>query len=157
MKLNLTSKPVLDERELQEMYHVEHRGLWMMYTLLCAAVAVQLILGAPVAQIAGELTVIGVVSLWLFAAYARRGIWDEHARPSTKDNAVYAALVSIGLAVIVLIWRHDAGLALAMGAAMFVICFALLTALMAFVRRSQSRQSDALEEELDEDESRRPE
>ena len=41
MKLNLHSKNVLDERELQEMYRVEHLGLWLMYGLLFAAVVMQ--------------------------------------------------------------------------------------------------------------------
>lgn len=38
MKLYLKTKNVLDERETQEMYRIEHRGLWGMYALLCAAV-----------------------------------------------------------------------------------------------------------------------
>ena len=51
-------KPVLDEREMQEMYRIEHRGLWLMYGLLCAAVVIQMIMGAPLAQMAGELAVV---------------------------------------------------------------------------------------------------
>ena len=35
-------KSVLDEREMLEMYRVEHFGLWLMYGLLCAAVVVQM-------------------------------------------------------------------------------------------------------------------
>ncbi len=38
MKLYLKTKNVLDERETQEMYRIEHRGMWGMYALLCAAV-----------------------------------------------------------------------------------------------------------------------
>ena len=37
MKLYLKTKNVLDERETQEMYRIEHRGMWGMYALLCAA------------------------------------------------------------------------------------------------------------------------
>ena len=36
-------KTVLDEREMMEMYRIEHRGLWAMYTLLCATVVAQLL------------------------------------------------------------------------------------------------------------------
>ena len=39
-------KPVLDEREMLELYRVEHFGLWLMYGLLCIAVLAQLIAGA---------------------------------------------------------------------------------------------------------------
>ena len=39
-------KSVLDEREMLEMYRVEHFGLWLMYGLLCIAVIVQMLGGA---------------------------------------------------------------------------------------------------------------
>ena len=73
MKLYLKTKNVLDERETQEMYRIEHRGLWGMYALLCAAVVAQMFFGAGFAQIAGEAFVIAVVSVGMIAAYARHG------------------------------------------------------------------------------------
>ena len=100
MKLYLKQKTVLDEREMQEMYRIEHRGLWAMYTLLCAAVVVQLFFGAGVAQIAGEACVIALISVAMIIAYARRGIWDAHARPSARGNAAYAALCALGVTVV---------------------------------------------------------
>ena len=54
MKLYLKTKNVLDERETQEMYRIEHRGMWGMYALLCAAVVVQMLFGAGFAQVAGD-------------------------------------------------------------------------------------------------------
>ena len=51
MKLYLKTKNVLDEREMQEVYCIEHRGLWGMYTLLCAAVILQMLFGAGFAQV----------------------------------------------------------------------------------------------------------
>jgi len=147
MKLYLKTKPVLDEREMQEMYRIEHRGLWAMYTLLCASVVVQMLFGADIVQMAGELLVIGVVTVGMIIAYARRGIWDAHARPSTSGNAVYAALSSVGVAVIVLGRRRNAAVALGAGAAMFVLCFALLTLLMRWVQRRQEAQSRELEDD----------
>ena len=92
MKLYLKTKNVLDEREMQEVYRIEHRGLWGMYTLLCAAVVLQMLFGAGFAQVAGEAAVIAVVSVGMIVAYARRGIWDADARPSTQGNALYAAV-----------------------------------------------------------------
>lgn len=146
MKLYLKTKPVLDERELQEMYRIEHRGLWGMYTLLCASVIVQLLFGAGFAQMAGEMIVIAVVSVAMIIAYARRGIWDAHSRPSAKGNAVYAALSSVGVAVITLGRRGSLPRAALAGGAMFILCFALLSLLMAYVRRRQKKQEQMLEE-----------
>lgn len=146
MKLYLKMKSVLDEREMQEMYRIEHRGLWGMYTLLCATVVVQLLFGADMVQMAGEMFVIGVVSAALIVAYARRGIWDAHSRPSVKGNAVYAALFAVGVAIVVMGRRRSVGRALFAGAAMFVLCFSLLTALMAYVKHRQNVEERALED-----------
>ena len=147
MKLYLKTKSVLDEREIQEMYRIEHRGLWLMYTLLCASVIVQLLFGAPFRQMAGEVLVIGVASVAMIAAYARRGIWDAHSRPSVRGNAVYAAISSVGVAVIVMGRQRSFWPAAAAGAAMFVLCFVLLTLLMLYVMRRQKQQEAGLEDE----------
>ena len=151
MKLYLKTRSVLDERELQEMYRIEHRGLWAMYALLCATVVAQLLFGADFAQMGGELFVIGVVSVGLIIAYARRGIWDAHARPSTKGNAVYSVISAIGVGVIVLGRRRNAAIALAAGAVMFALCLLLLTLLMRYVQRRQEAQSHVLENETDDE------
>ena len=151
MKLYLKTRSVLDERELQEMHRIEHRGLWAMYALLCATVVAQLLFGADFAQMGGELFVIGVVSVGLIIAYARRGIWDAHARPSTRGNAVYSVISAIGVGVIVLGRRRNAAIALAAGVAMFALCFLLLTLLMRYVQRRQEAQSHVLENETDDE------
>lgn len=151
MKLYLKTRSVLDERELQEMYRIEHRGLWAMYALLCATVVAQLLFGADFAQMGGELFVIGVVSVGLIIAYARRGIWDAHARPSTRGNAVYSVISAIGVGVIVLGRRRNAAIALAAGVAMFALCLVLLTLLMRYVQRRQEAQSHVLENETDDE------
>ena len=151
MKLYLKTRSVLDERELQEMYRIEHRGLWAMYALLCATVVAQLLFGADFAQMGGELFVIGVVSVGLIIAYARRGIWDAHARPSTRGNAVYSVISAIGVGVIVLGRRRNAAIALAAGVAIFALCLVLLTLLMRYVQRRQEAQSHVLENETDDE------
>ena len=151
MKLYLKTRSVLDERELQEMHRIEHRGLWAMYALLCATVVAQLLFGADFAQMGGELFVIGVVSVGLIIAYARRGIWDAHARPSTRGNAVYSVISAIGVGVIVLGRRRNAAIALAAGVAMFALCLVLLTLLMRYVQHRQEAQSHVLENETDDE------
>lgn len=147
MKRFLKENTVLDERELMEMYRVEHVGLWAMYALLCAAVVVQMFAGAPLAQMAGELVVIGVVSVGMIIAYARKGLWDDHSRPSRRGNAAYSAACGAGVAVIVMALRANPLQGLAAGAAMFALCFALLELMMAVVRHRQSREEAALDEE----------
>ena len=144
MKLYLKTKNVLDERETQEMYRIEHRGLWGM---LCAAVVAQMFFGAGFAQIAGEAFVIAVVSVGMIAAYARHGIWDADARPSTRGNAVYALFCALGVTAITFGLHESVGKALLFGAAAFILCFALLSLLMAYVKKRQKQQSDELDDE----------
>lgn len=147
MKLYLRTKSVLDERETLEMYRIEHRGLWAMYLLLCAAVVVQLLFGAGAAQLAGEVAVIAVTSVGLIIAYARRGIWDAHARPSVRGNLAYSALTALGVTVVLLGRRLNWPLALGGGAAAFALCFLLLCALMAYVRHRQQLEEETLDAE----------
>ncbi len=123
MKLYLKTKNVLDERETQEMYRIEHRGMWGMYALLCAAVVVQMLFGAGFAQVAGEAFVIAVVSVGMIIAYARR-----------------VTAIPFGL-------HESVGKALLFGAAAFILCFALLSLLMAYVKKRQKQQSDELDDE----------
>ena len=140
-------KSILDEREMQELYTVEHHGLWLVYALLCAAVIVQMLLGADFKQLAGEWLVIVVSSAVLIVAYARKGIWDERSRPSARGNAAYSALCAAVVALIALCLKRRVDLALFVGAAMFALSFCLLTALMLYLRRRES----ALERELEQD------
>lgn len=149
MKLRFDRKSVLDEREMQEMYSVEHRGLWLTYALLCAAVIAQLLLGAGFAQVAGELLVIALSSAVLIVAYARRGIWDTRSRPSARGNAAYSAMFAAIVALIGFGLKRPAAVALSLGAAMFTLSFCLLTALMLFLRRRQARRERELEQELE--------
>jgi len=152
MKRLFKENPVLDEREMMEMYRVEHAGLWAMVVLLGAAVLVQLFLGAPVIQMAGELIVIALVSVGMIIAYARKGLWDDQSRPSAKGNAAYSAVCAVGVAAVVAVLRGNAVMGLAAGAAMFALCFMVLSVMMAIVTRRQSREEAALggdEDEID--------
>ena len=140
-------KNVLDEREMQDMYRIEHTGLWGMYALLIAAIVVQLLMGAQAAQLAGEVIVVAVVSVALFVAYARKGIWDAHDRPSRRGNAVHAAVSAVGGAAVVLCVRMNVWTAAAAGAAMFLACYALLEVMMRYVAARQEAQSRELDDE----------
>ena len=140
-------KSVLDERERQEMYRIDHRGLWAMYTLLCVVVMVQLFFGAGILQIAGEVFVLAVISIEMIIAYARQGIWDETARPSKAGNALYAALCAVAVGIVTFGMKKSIGLSLALGAATFLLCFLLLNLLMAYVKRRQEKQTDAFDDD----------
>ncbi|MBR5560535.1 MAG: hypothetical protein IKU73_03895 [Clostridia bacterium] len=145
MKLN-KRKTVLDERELQVLYRIEHFGLWLMYGLLCAAVLVQLLFGAPVIQMAGELFVIVCVSVVMMIANARQGIWDESSRPSVSSNAIWAVGAGVCVAALVTVLRSDAAAGLVAGLVTAALCFLLLSVLMSYTLRRQRKQEQDLED-----------
>ena len=138
-------KPVLDERELQEMYRIEHLGLWLMYVLLCLALLVQLMMGAGLAQLCGELTALLAVSVVMIAQYVRHGIWDADVRPSAKDNAGYSAMIGIIVAAILAIVKRNALAAVGFGTAAGALCFAALMLMMRFMQRRQAQQENELD------------
>lgn len=138
-------KPVLDEREMQEMYRIEHTGLWLMFALLCAAVFVQLLAGAKLVQMAGELFALVAVSCVMIVANVRQGIWDESTRPSTRGNAMCALGVGVCVAAVTGVIRTSAAVGLLFGAAACVSCFVLLMGLMAYMKRRQEQCEQALE------------
>ncbi|MGN0773932.1 MAG: DUF6773 family protein [Candidatus Ventricola sp.] len=140
-------KTVLDEREMMEMYRIEHFGLWLMYGLLCAAILVQLLLGAQMAQLAGEIAVVIITSVAMIFSNARHGIWDQSSRPSMRGNAAYSLASGVLVAAVLAAVGRSARFALLAGAGAGAACMLLLTCLMRYMQRRQKRA----DEELDND------
>lgn len=138
-------KPVLDEREMQEMYHVEHFGLWLMYGLLCAAILVQMLAGAQMMQMAGELAVLIISSIAMVIANVRHGIWDTNSRPSVRGNAGYSIGAGLCVTVMLMAKSGNPGAALMAGVSTALLVFAVLTALMQYMRRRQEKTEKELE------------
>ena len=138
-------KTVLDERELQEMYQAEHFGLWLMYGLLCAAIVVQMLMGASLSQMAGELIVLIVSSIAMVIANVRHGIWDTDSRPSMRGNAGYSVGAGICVCVMQMVMKGSLAAALITGLCTALLVFAALTVLMQYMMNRQAKQ----EKELD--------
>lgn len=62
-------------------------------------------------------------------------------------NAAYALLCALGVTAVTFGLHENAAKALLFGAAAFILCFALLSLLMAYVKRRQKQQSDELDDE----------
>lgn len=142
----LKRKPsVLDEREMLEMYRMEHFGLWLMYGLLCAAVVVQMLLGAPIEQMAGELAVILISSVAMVIANVRRGIWDTNSRPSVRGNAAYSLGAGVCVAVLLIAKSGNVPAALLAGLCTTALVFAALTLLMRYMLQKQAKEEKDLD------------
>ena len=140
-------KTVLDEREMMEMYRIEHYGLWLMYGLLCAAILVQLLMGADLTQMAGEIAVVAVTSVAMILANARHGIWDQNSRPSMRGNAAYSLATGVLVAAVLAAVGRSAPVSLLAGVCGGAACMLLLTCLMQYMKHRQKKT----DEELDND------
>ena len=133
--------PVLDEREMLEMYRVEHFGLWLMYALLCIAIVVQLLLGAKLSQMAGELAVVIIASAAMVVQNARHGIWDTDSRPSMRGNAAYSLGAGLCVAAVLFFVKGNAFAALGVGLCTMALLFVALTLLMRYMMKKQAQQT----------------
>lgn len=140
-------KTVLDEREMMEMYRIEHRGLWLMYALLCVAILVQFLLGAGFAQMAGEVAVVFITSVAMILANARHGIWDLSSRPSMRGNAAYSLATGLLVTVVLAAAGRSMAFALLTGVGGGAACMLLLTFLMQYMKRRQEKTDEELENE----------
>ena len=140
-------KTVLDEREMMEMYRIEHYGLWLMYGLLCAAILVQLLMGADLTQMAGEIAVVAVTSVAMILANARHGIGDQNSRPSMRGNAAYSLATGVLVAAVLTAVGRSASVSLLAGVCGGAACMLLLTCLMQYMKHRQKKT----DEELDKD------
>ena len=138
-------KPVLDEREMLEMYRVDHFGMWLMYGLLCAVIVFQLLTGAEMKQMAGELAVVIISSAAMVIQNVRHGIWDTTSRPSMRGNAGYALGAGVCVAVMLLAKSGNLLAALIAGLCTAILVFAVLTVLMRYMMNRQVQR----EKELD--------
>ena len=140
-------KMVLDEREMLELYRVEHFGLWLIYGLLCAVLLLQLLMGASLLQMAGELAVVIISSISMVIVHVRHGIWDTDARPSIRGNAMYSLVAGVCVCVILAFVSGNMPAALVAGMGTAVLCFAVMTGLMHYMQKRQARQEKELENE----------
>ena len=142
-----SKKTVLDEREMQELYQAEHFGLWLTYGLLCAAILVQMFMGAELAQMAGELAVVIVSSIAMVIANVRRGIWDTNSRPSMRGNAGCALGAGVCVTVLLMAKSGNVPAALLAGLCTAALVFAALTLLMRYMLKRQAREEKELDNE----------
>ena len=91
-------KSNLDERQEEQLLHIEEKGCWFAFWALLVSIFVQMaVFGIDKIQcIAGEWVVFMCLALYLAVSCMRAGIWDRHLKPNGKTNF----LVSLGAAVV---------------------------------------------------------
>lgn len=77
----------LDERQEQILLKIEHKGFWLAFWLLLAAMLVQSITsGVDFRVYAGECAILLIISLYVSIECIRNGIWDRKIQPKASAN-----------------------------------------------------------------------
>ena len=151
-------KSNLDERQEQMLLQIEHKGCWLAFWGLLAAMVVQiLIYGFEWKAVAGEWVVFMALCTYIGFACEKNGIWDRRLKPDTRTNFIVALIAGLafGALMFFVVFRNypdKIGGSIAAGvfaaAGVFFSCFlALQISARAFRKRVEKleREEEARE------------
>lgn len=150
-------KSNLDERQEEQLLHIERNGCWFAFWALLISLFVQQgIWGiSDIRIVAGEWSIFMLLAIYLVAACIKNGIWDRHLMANGKTNLIVSAVAAVLFSAIFAIvnylnYKATAG-AIATFVVMcifiFVLCFAALTISAAIYKK----RTKALEKESNEE------
>ena len=91
----------LDEHQEQVLLGIEHRGCWLAFWGLLAAILVQQVaFGADFSRIVGEWSVLMALGLYLSVECLRAGIWDRRLRPDGKTNFAISGIAGLVVGIV---------------------------------------------------------
>lgn len=147
----------LDERQEEQLLHIERNGCWFAFWALLISLFVQQgIWGiSDIRIVAGEWIIFMLLAIYLSAACIKNGIWDRHLKANGKNNfivSVIAAVLSSAIFAIVNYLNYNAlegaiATFVIMCIFIFVLCFAALS-ISAVIYKKRTK---ALEKEPNED------
>ncbi|MGM9584080.1 MAG: DUF6773 family protein [Faecousia sp.] len=139
-------KSNLDEMQEQALLKIEHNGCWLAYCGLLAAIAVQMLMGAPGSQMLGEWIVLMVFCLYIAVACLRKGIWGRRLKAGWKTNLVGSLIAAVATGILVTLsnpylsepldYVLVAGLT---GGFTFALCFAALSVCTKLYRNRRNK------------------
>lgn len=86
----------LDERQEQILLKIEHNACYIAFWgLLVVFVAEALIFDYDIKMIAGEWLIFMILSIYLFIACMKNGIWDRRLKPDFKTNLIISVIAAV--------------------------------------------------------------
>ena len=154
----MMKKNNLDEMQEQKLLKIEHTGCWIAYWGLVISIIVQGIIGSElIGNIAGELCILFVLSIYLTVACIRNGIWDRKFKPTLKTNLSLSLLAgsAAGLVRFIISYRTYHKLIGSIATFVFVMLFTtiLCLALLSLSTLFYKKRKKTLENESDRDEA----
>lgn len=149
-------KSNLDEMQEQKLLKIEHNAAWLAFWGLAAVILAQIvILGQNIfKEIAGELLVLGVVSLYIIYGCLKNEIWDRKLNPTPKTNIIVSSLSGFVCGAVYFISSyinyHKLLGSLATGVFMFISVFTLTFIALTVCCSLYKKRIRTLEESNDE-------
>lgn len=145
----------LDEMQNQKLLKLEEYGFWIVFWALLASIIVQLIAGAGIKEVIGEIIIFLIGSVYLAITTLKNGLWIRSSAPSRKGNAIVSIIPTavIGaLNVFKMIQNNGISanaLLVTVGimAAAYAGCFAILELFRASSQKRRSELDDIEESE----------
>lgn len=130
----------LDEMQEQKLLKIEHYGFWLAFWGLAAVIMLQVIMTKDISKIstelAGEMLVFLLISIYTLVACLANGIWDRRLKPNSKTNFLLSLLTGTICGIIYFVssfYKYGKlGGAIATGVFMFVVIFLLSFAALTF-------------------------
>ncbi len=145
----------LDEMQNQKLLKLEEYGFWIMFWVLLVSIIVQIIAGAGIKEVIGEIIAFFIGSVYLAITTLRNGLWASSSAPSRKGNALVSmipAAVIGALNVFRMIQSNGVSanalfVTVGIMAAAYAGCFAILELFRASSQKRRSELDDIGESE----------
>jgi hypothetical protein len=82
----------LDEMQNQKLLKLEEYGFWVVFWALLVSIIVQLIAGAGIKEVIGEIIAFLIGSVYLTITTLKNGLWTRSSAPSRKGNALVSMI-----------------------------------------------------------------
>ena len=85
----------LDERQEQDLLHIESTSFWLLFCGLLAAIFIEWLMGFDTKAMAGEWILFFAASISMAVRCLRKGIWDRHLKPNLRTNLMISATAAV--------------------------------------------------------------
>lgn len=158
MKIFKNVKNQLDERQEDELLHIEKIGFWVTYWSLFVAIMIEIFLNFSIKQIAAEFLILMVISAYIVIACIKKGIWDRHLKPKLLTNLLLSLPGSIGIGIFSFARAYRYYNLSIMGdvvnfilyfAFTFILTFVVLQVMAFFYKKKKSQLEHAYKDDFD--------
>lgn len=138
MKL-FNKKNQLDEMQEATMRKIESQGFWVLWVGLLIVMVVQMVLGAPGKQMAGEWIVFMIGCVYTIIACIRNGLWDRHLTAKPSTNALLSVIAAVAMALLQGFTQGYWLFACITGVLTGLLCFGALELFMGLTKKQREK------------------